>query len=47
MVAGKPEMLKAALYERSLSVVTVFGAKPSLRSSLRKSLTAAHLSRRR
>src|ERR1700730_6165667 len=47
MVAGTPKMLEGSATERSLSVVTLVGAKPCLRSSLRISLTAADRSRRR
>ena len=40
MLEGSPRCRKAAPQERSLSVVTLVGAKPPLRSNLRISLTA-------
>src|SRR5260370_24025567 len=47
MVAGKSETPEGSAVERNLSVVTLVGAKPCLRSNLRISLTAADRSRRR
>ena len=46
MAERHSELPESRSVERSLSVTTIFGAKPCFRSSLRMSRTAARLSRR-